>query len=217
MNEFRQVKEEAMRAYTMFRKRTDPYFEIRGNNSHGHNVWDKLATLLMDMDVHPMEYIRIQFLSCTEGDFPFPNILISARAISQYKLISGISGGSLGVQIFERQTQRLQKIISNIANGNADKIILDRCMDFSPVFRMIMCSDEAYDKAYATWGEQALRQLDFDVMLAEYLDDKYHDRTKQLRPSVSVECSGTPVTEQPVSVAPGESDLLPRRLRPSRT
>jgi len=169
--------------------------------NRAHEALRKAVEFVEARGADPHEFMRILFLS-TPGRYPYITTVGSEWAFSTYdEMFQG--GPSMGLRKFLLEKDKLSAMVLSLGMPLADAIRLN---DFSPVSKVVHCSEECLQEMLREHGQEAAERLKWDRDLKNHVLENYGPRSaRAFQQTLAVE-----PPESPVEVGPRQAASLQR-------
>jgi len=147
-------------------------------------AWIKIAQVVIDIGADPVLYIESQFMipdGYANGQYPYPSQLYNELAKSKYKQISSRPQSPFELS-FTNQVWYVRDLQKTFSHKTLDEILSDPISPLKSYIRVMLCGSEVLDFILEKYGKEAVKELEWDQGLNEFIKNNYESRYKRIFP-----------------------------------
>jgi len=177
-----------MRPLSLEEDIADKYVQCRRNIHPSYiagfrheDCWRKAADLVRRLKADPRLFVEAQFKIAESNDMqevPYPSQLSGPAAAANYQKF--IESYRPEIELVMAQQFRILYDYMERCSQTLDEAVSHPINTFRPFFRLLVCSDEAYEKIKPQWRVAALKELHRNRDLHDHLFNKYGNRAQRL-------------------------------------
>jgi hypothetical protein len=178
--ELNKLSKRLQQLYETRRRLIEPKY--RQSAKRFESSWMKVAQLVKSINADPVAYIESQFI-VPNGyglkPYPYPNQMYGDIALSKYKQLQKRPNSPFEMA-FNTQISYVKNLQSTFNEKSLDEILSDPLMPIKNFTRVMLCSSEAYEEIFNTYGKEAQKELQSEVGLSEHIKKNYESRYKRI-------------------------------------